>query len=84
MIPAVLMAGTSYYVGYFVVDRPTYIAWFGDLVIGLASMQMAVLVAALMPRSVVAGPTETANLIPSGHQAAQGEQQVSGRAETVL
>lgn len=48
-IPALILAGVSYYVSYLVIEIPTYIVWFGDFIVGLASMQMAVLMATLSP-----------------------------------
>lgn len=50
-LPAVLVAGASYYVSYFVASTPLYLAWFGDLVIGLASMLSLIVVLAVYSRN---------------------------------
>jgi hypothetical protein len=50
-LPAVLLAGASYYVAFFIAVTPAYVAWFGDFVVGLASMLSLVVMLAVYPRT---------------------------------
>jgi hypothetical protein len=36
--PTIIVAGTSYYLSYFIIDAPAFLPWLGDLFIGLCSI----------------------------------------------
>ena len=42
-LPVLFAAGLSYYISYFVIQIPTYLPWFGDLMLSLSSLQTCVI-----------------------------------------